>query len=124
MQHRDYSASFALPQKLLKRRDRSTQLWVGRLQHIISAELLKGELIEIDGLIKTRVIACTAAGAVKSGIVKNNHTAILGVVNIALYALVTHTFGCRNSRNAIFGDDKFALGVLTPRASVGIHMRK
>ena len=124
MQHRDNALHLALLQKLLKRRNRSSQLWVGRLQHIISAELLKGELIEIYGLIQTRVVARASAGAVESGIVKDNHTTILGVVNIALYALVTHTFGCCNSSNAIFGDDKFALGVLTPRASVGIHMRE
>ena len=124
MQHWDNALHLTLLQKFLKRRNRCSQRRVGRLQHIIAAELLKGELIEIYGLIQTRVVARAAAGTVESGIVKNDHTTILGVVNIALYALVAHTFGCRNSRNAIFGDDKFALGVLTPRASVSIHMRK
>ena len=124
MQHRDNALHLALLQKLLKRRDRSTQLWVGRLQHIIAAELLEGELVEIDRLIQTRVVARASAGAVESSIVKDNHTTILGVVNIALYALVAHTFGSHNSSNAIFGDDKFALSVLTPRASMSIHMRR
>ena len=124
MQHWDNALYLALLQKLLKRRNRCSQRRVGRLQHIISAELLEGELIEIDGLIKTRVIACTAAGAVESSVVKDNHTTILGVADIALYALVAHTFGSHNSSNTIFGDDKLALGILTPRASVGKHMRK
>ena len=124
MQHRDNALHLALLQKLLKRRNWCSQRRVGRLQHIIAPELLKGELIEIYGLIQTRVVARASAGAVESGIVKDNHTAILGVVNIALYALVTHTFGCRNSRNAIFGDDKFALSILAPRATMGIHMRE